>query len=88
MLALKFLMMIFGVGLFGSATAVVGYDVYVATRLRWLVQRSAACYGRCPARAWQAVATTRFGKAASAVPAKRIRGAGDPSRWIAATHGC
>jgi regulator of protease activity HflC (stomatin/prohibitin superfamily) len=40
MLALKFLLMILGVGLFGSAAVIVAYDVYVATRLRWLLQQS------------------------------------------------
>ena len=42
MLALKFLLMILGVGFFGSAAIVVAYDVYVAARLRWLLQQSAA----------------------------------------------
>ena len=42
MVALKLLMMIVGIGLFGSAAAVVGYDVILATRLRWLLQRSAS----------------------------------------------
>jgi hypothetical protein len=42
MVALKVLLMIVGIGLFGSAAAVVGYDVVLATRLRWLLQRSAA----------------------------------------------
>ncbi len=45
MLALKLLLMIVGVGLFGCAAVVVAYDVYVATRLRWLLQRSAAPAG-------------------------------------------
>ena len=40
MLALKFLLMILGVGLFGSAAAIVAYDVYVAARLRWLLEQS------------------------------------------------
>jgi regulator of protease activity HflC (stomatin/prohibitin superfamily) len=40
MLALKFLFMILGVGLFGSAAVVVAYDVYVAARLRWLLEQS------------------------------------------------
>lgn len=42
MVALKFLLTILGIGLFGSAAAVVAYDVYLASRLRWLLQRSAA----------------------------------------------
>jgi regulator of protease activity HflC (stomatin/prohibitin superfamily) len=40
MLALKLLLMIAGIGLFGSAAAVVAYDVYLATRLRWLLSPS------------------------------------------------
>jgi regulator of protease activity HflC (stomatin/prohibitin superfamily) len=45
MLALKLLLMILGVGLFGSAAVVVAYDVYAATRLRWLLQQSGAPAG-------------------------------------------
>ena len=41
MLALKFLLMMLGVGLFAGAAMVVAYDVYVATRLRWLLEQSA-----------------------------------------------
>jgi regulator of protease activity HflC (stomatin/prohibitin superfamily) len=41
MLALKFLLMLIGVGFFGSAAIVVAYDVYIATRLRWLLEQSA-----------------------------------------------
>jgi len=41
MLALKLLFMILGVGCFIAAAAVVAYDVYVAARLRWLLQQSA-----------------------------------------------
>jgi regulator of protease activity HflC (stomatin/prohibitin superfamily) len=40
MLALKFLLMCIGVGLFGSAAVVVAYDVYVAARLRWLLEQA------------------------------------------------
>ena len=45
MLALKFLLMILGCGLFGSAASIVAYDVFVATRLRWLLETSAAASG-------------------------------------------
>ncbi len=45
MLALKFLPMILGVGLFAGAAIVVAYDVYVAARLRWLLEQSAAGEG-------------------------------------------
>lgn len=37
MLALKYLLMILGVGLFGSAGAVVAYDIFLATQLRRLL---------------------------------------------------
>jgi len=42
MLALKFLLMAVGIGLFGTALAVVAYDVYTAARLRWLLEQSGA----------------------------------------------
>jgi regulator of protease activity HflC (stomatin/prohibitin superfamily) len=42
MFALKFLLMVLGVGFFGSAAVVVAYDVYVAARLRWLLEQSGA----------------------------------------------
>src|ERR1700690_2640269 len=40
MLALKYLLMILGVGLFSRAGIIVVYDVYVAARLRWLLEQS------------------------------------------------
>src|SRR5246127_5805540 len=40
MIALKFFLMILGLGLFGSAGIVVAYDVYLAARLRWLLEQS------------------------------------------------
>jgi regulator of protease activity HflC (stomatin/prohibitin superfamily) len=40
MVALKWLLMIAGIGLFGSAGALVAYDVYVASQLRRLLKRS------------------------------------------------
>jgi regulator of protease activity HflC (stomatin/prohibitin superfamily) len=40
MLALKYLLMFLGVAMFGSAAAVVAYDIYVAARLRWLLQQA------------------------------------------------
>jgi regulator of protease activity HflC (stomatin/prohibitin superfamily) len=36
MLVLKFMLIILGIGLFGSAGILVAYDVFVAARLRWL----------------------------------------------------
>jgi len=45
MVALKALLMILGIGLFGGAAAVVAYDVYVAARLRWLLEQSVAPEG-------------------------------------------
>lgn len=42
MLALKFLLMILGVGLFGSAGALVAYDIFLAEQLRRLLRRDSA----------------------------------------------
>jgi hypothetical protein len=40
MLALKYLLMILGVGLFGSAGSLVVYDIYISEQLRRLLARS------------------------------------------------
>src|SRR4029077_20175491 len=40
MIALKYLLIILGIGLFGSAGALVAYDVYVSSQLRRLLRRS------------------------------------------------
>ena len=40
MLALKYLLMILGLGLFGSSGALVAYDIYIAEQLRRLLARS------------------------------------------------
>jgi hypothetical protein len=40
MVALKYLLMILGVGLFGSAGALVAYDIYISEQLRRLLRRS------------------------------------------------
>src|SRR5256885_17043102 len=40
MLALKWLLMIVGAGLFGSAGALVAYDVYLSEQLRRLLSRN------------------------------------------------
>jgi regulator of protease activity HflC (stomatin/prohibitin superfamily) len=42
MLALKFLLMVVGIGCFGSAMVVIAYDVYMAARLRWLLEQTGA----------------------------------------------
>ncbi len=39
MIALKYLLVILGIGLFGSAGALVAYDVYVSSQLRKLLRR-------------------------------------------------
>lgn len=58
MLALKFLLLILGVCLFGSAAVIVSYDVYIATRLRLLLEQSrASC---------KAAMNTNFGQTARA----------------------
>jgi hypothetical protein len=38
---MKFLLMLLGVGLFGSAAALVGYDIFLAEQLRQLLHRKA-----------------------------------------------
>ena len=40
MLALKYLLMIVGVGLFGSSGILVAYDIYIAAKLRWLLEQT------------------------------------------------
>ena len=40
MVALKWLLLIAGIGLFGSAGALVAYDVYISSQLRRLLRRS------------------------------------------------
>jgi hypothetical protein len=40
MLALKYLLLILGLGLFSSSGILVAYDIYLATRLRWLLAQT------------------------------------------------
>jgi hypothetical protein len=40
MLALKYLLMILGVGLYGSAGALVSYDIFLVAQLRRLLRRN------------------------------------------------
>ncbi len=40
MLVLKYLLMILGIGLFGSASALVVYDIYISAQLRRLLRRN------------------------------------------------
>src|SRR5579862_6273807 len=49
MLVLKYLLILAGVGLFGSAAALVAYDIYISSQLRRLLRRDAA--GESPAGA-------------------------------------
>jgi hypothetical protein len=42
MLALKYLLMILGAGMFGSAGALVAYDIFLSTQLRRLLRRHTA----------------------------------------------
>lgn len=49
MLALKYILMILGVALYGSAGALVAYDVFLATQLRRLLRGNAA--GKSSAKA-------------------------------------
>jgi hypothetical protein len=40
MLALKYLLMILGAGLFGSAGALIAYDIFLSAQLRRLLRRN------------------------------------------------
>jgi hypothetical protein len=40
MLVLKYLLIILGIGLFGSASALVSYDIFLAAQLRRLLRRN------------------------------------------------
>src|ERR1700760_3344436 len=40
MLVLKYLLVLAGVGLFGSAAALVAYDIFISSQLRRLLRRS------------------------------------------------
>ena len=40
MLALKYLLMILGLGLFGSSGALVAYDIFISEQLRRLLARN------------------------------------------------
>jgi regulator of protease activity HflC (stomatin/prohibitin superfamily) len=58
MLALKYLLTLLGVGLFSSAAIVVIYDIYMAARLRWLLEQASPEPG---AEAVSRAATRPFG---------------------------
>ena len=49
MLALKYILMILGVALYGSAGALVAYDIFLATQLRRLLRGTVA--GKSAAKA-------------------------------------
>jgi hypothetical protein len=40
MVALRYVLMILGLGLFGSASALAAYDIFLATQLRRLLRRN------------------------------------------------
>jgi hypothetical protein len=40
MVALRYVLMILGLGLFGSASALAAYDIFLATQLRRLLHRN------------------------------------------------
>ena len=51
---LKYLLMILGLGLCGSASALAAYDIFLATQLRRLLHRNP------PAHAWALIDKIRF----------------------------
>jgi len=42
MVALRYVLIILGLGLFGSASALAAYDIFLATQLRRLLHRNAS----------------------------------------------
>jgi len=78
MLALRYLLMILGVGLYGSAGALVAYDIYLATQLRRLLRGSAA---RDPSAEVDALARRPF-RLARARLALQLAAAGTLVLWI------
>lgn len=46
MIVVKWLLWLLGIGLFGSAGALVVYDVYVSSQLRRLLKRSSETFAR------------------------------------------
>ena len=78
MLALRYLLMIFGVGLYGSAVALVAYDIYLATQLRRLLRGSAA---RDSSAEVDALAGSPF-RLARARLALQLAAAGTLALWI------
>jgi hypothetical protein len=62
MIALKYLLVILGIGLFGSAGALLAYDVYVSSQLRRLLRRSSeGTAGGASAGATSFLAAGHFG---------------------------
>jgi len=62
MIALKWLLVILGIGLFGSAGALVIYDVYVSSQLRRLLRRSSEeAAGGATAGATSFLSASNFG---------------------------
>jgi hypothetical protein len=57
MQVLRYLLMLLGVGLFGSASALVAYDIFLATQLRRLLQRKTKAHR---ASAWSVPYEIRF----------------------------
>ena len=49
MIALKYILMVLGLGLFGSVSALAAYDIFLATQLRRLLHRKPSN----PNRAWR-----------------------------------
>ena len=55
MVALRYVLMILGLGLFGSASALAAYDIFLAAQLRRLLHRNAP-----RARGWAATYNVEF----------------------------
>ncbi|HEY6944319.1 MAG TPA: hypothetical protein VI431_04195 [Candidatus Acidoferrum sp.] len=56
MTPLRYVLMILGLGLFGSASALAAYDVFLATQLRRLLH----CNASTPPHGWRVIYRLRF----------------------------
>ena len=72
MLVLKYLLVLAGIGLFGSGSALVIYDVYVAAQLRRLLRREAAAKATAAGET-EAVTATSFLDEVESRPLRPVR---------------
>ena len=64
--ALKLALVILGIGIFGSASAIVVYDVVIAAQLRRMLKRPSSFYGARRASVADDIEKREFAKSAQA----------------------